>query len=48
MDKFLSGFGMSGLMNAKGGGDNSSTSSPEDSRPNSPKPPPSQPAKVSI
>ncbi|CAC5369633.1 SCYL2 [Mytilus coruscus] len=41
MDKFLSGFGMSGLMNSKagGGGDNSSTASPVDSRSNSPKPP---------
>ncbi|CAG2195970.1 SCYL2 [Mytilus edulis] len=51
MDKFLSGFGMSGLMNAKagGGGDNSSTASPVDSRSNSPKPPSSsspQSAKV--
>ncbi|CAC5369635.1 SCYL2 [Mytilus coruscus] len=50
MDKFLSGFGMSGLMNSKagGGGDNSSTASPVDSRSNSPKPPSSssQSAKV--
>lgn len=40
MDKFLSGFGMSGLMDSKSGsgGDNSSTASPVDSRSNSPKP----------
>lgn len=46
MDKFLSGFGMSGLMNSKSGGDNSSTASPVDSRSNSPKPPPAQTAKM--
>jgi hypothetical protein len=48
MDKFLSGFGMSGLMNSKSGGDNSSTASPVDSRSNSPKPAPAQTAKVCI
>ena len=48
MDKFLSGFGMGGLMNSMSGGNNSSTASPADSRSNSPKPPPAQTAKVCI
>lgn len=48
MDKFLSGFGISGMMTSKGGGDNSSTASPVDSRSNSPKPPTSQPSKVCL